>query len=234
MGECKVIIVEGIIGAGKSVLSRELGKALGENTLMLMEPDEKEGRNPYLADFYEDRKRWAFTIQLHLLQSRFAMHLQAQWHVMNGVGHAVLDRSYFGDTAFARLQVAMGDMTVREFETYRAIYHRMTASVLLPNVCVRLLVAPHIAQRRIMARMERETGRKCETAIEEDYLVGLDREIDHMADVLKRQGVAVLDMPWDVDRLTEADRQQAVEGLAARIKGLEPLDLFLDLHRRTT
>jgi len=234
MGQCKVIIVEGIIGAGKSVLSGELGKALGPNTLMLMEPDEKEARNPYLAKFYEDRKRWAFTIQMHLLQARFAMHLQAQWHVMNGVGDAVLDRSYFGDTAFARLQVAMGDMTMEEFETYRAHYHRMTASVLLPNVCVRLLVAPHIAQRRIASRMEKETGRKCESAIEESYLIGLDKEIDHMTDVLKRQGVTVLDMPWDVDRLSEADRAQAVEGLASRINGLAPLDLFLDLHRRTT
>lgn len=230
----KVIIVEGIIGAGKSVLARELGRALGPTTLLLLEPDEKANANPYLADFYGDRPRWAFTMQLHLLQARFAMHLQAQWHVMNRTGHAVLDRSYFGDTSFARLQIANGDMTPREFATYQAIYHRMTASVLLPNVCVRLLVAPRVAQQRITRRMEVETGRKCETAVDEGYLTALDREIDHMTGVLKAQGVTVFDMPWDVDRLSEADRQQAVEGLAARINGLRPLDMFLDLHRRTT
>jgi len=229
----KVVIVEGIIGAGKSILSKELGKALGPTTLMLLEPDEKNNANPYLSSFYADRARWAFTMQLHLLQARYAMHLQAQWHVLNGHGDAVLDRSYFGDTAFARLQLALGDMTEREFKTYQAIYQRMTASVLLPNVCVRLLVAPRVAQQRIMRRMGVETGRSCESVIEVSYLEGLDREIDHMTAVLRQQGVTVFDMPWDVDRLSEEDRHQAVEGLAARIHGLQPVDHFLDLHRRT-
>lgn len=230
----KTVIVEGIIGAGKSVLAQELGRALGPNTLLLLEPDEKKNANPYLASFYTDRPRWAFTMQIHLLQARYAMHLQAQWHALNGYGHAVLDRSYFGDTAFARLQLKLGDMTQREFDTYSAIYHRMTASVLLPNVCVRLLVAPKVAQQRIMRRMESETGRKCESVIDIEYLEELDYQINYMTDVLRRQGVMVFDMPWDIDRLSESDRQQAVEGLAARIEGLAPVDFFLDLHRRTT
>jgi deoxyadenosine/deoxycytidine kinase len=45
----KVVIVEGIIGAGKSVLAKELGRALGPSTLLLLEPDEKKNANPYLA-----------------------------------------------------------------------------------------------------------------------------------------------------------------------------------------
>lgn len=230
----KMVIVEGVIGAGKSILAKELGRALGLTTLTLLEPDEKKNANPYLADFYADRSRWAFTMQIHLLSARYAMHLQAQWHAVNNYGHAVLDRSYFGDTAFARLQLALGDMSQREFDTYSAIYHRMTANVLLPNVCVRLLVAPHVAQQRIMRRMEAETGRKCESVIDMGYLAGLDREIDHMTNVLRQQGVAVLDMPWDIDRLSEDDRRQAVEGLASRIEEMRPVDLFLNKHRRTT
>ena len=64
----KVIIVTGIIGAGKSSLSRELAQELGG--LFLSEPDEKAaatGSNPYLSDFYADQSRWALTMQLHLL-----------------------------------------------------------------------------------------------------------------------------------------------------------------------
>lgn len=152
---------------------------------------------------------------------------------MANQGHAVLDRSYFGDTAFARLQLAMGDMSPREFETYRQSYHSMTASVLLPHVCVRLLVGPEQAQERIRRRMEEQTGRVCESVIDRGYLEALDKEINHMVAVLRQQGVTVYEMPWDIDRLTEEDRVLAVKGLASRIESLEPLDIFLDLHRRT-
>ncbi len=229
----KVVIVEGLIGAGKSSLSKELSEALGEETLLLMEPDEKDGANPYLSDFYGNQSRWAFTMQTHLLQARYRMHLQAQWHAMNKYGDAVLDRSYFGDTAFARLQLTMGAMTSTEFDTYKSLYHAMTASVLLPNVCVRLLVSPEVSNHRISKRMEEQTGRRCENVIDLKYLQNLDTEISHMVNVLRNQGVTILDVPWDVDRSTREDRRCAVEGLAARIREAKVMNPLLDYHRRT-
>jgi len=229
----KVVIIEGIIGAGKSSLTRELGAALGNDTLVQMEPDDAGNANPYLSDFYSDASRWALVLQVHLLQARFRMHLHAQWHALSGRGHALLDRSYFGDTCFARLQLRNGSMSPREFETYRALYHTMTASVLLPNVCVRLLVAPEISKRRIESRLSAREGRKCESGISLQYLVDLDREISHMVAVLRTQGVTVIDMPWDVDRDSEEQRRHAVTSLACRISEQEPPDTFLDLHRRT-
>lgn len=229
----KVVIVEGIIGAGKSSLTRELGRALGSNTLILMEPDEADDANPYLSDFYGDPKRWALVMQMHLLQARYRMHQHAQWHAMSGQGHAILDRSYFGDTCFARLQLRNGAMTQREFNTYRDIYHAMTATVMLPNVCVRMLVAPEIARQRIEGRMAAREGRKCESGIDLRYLMDLDREISHMVSVLRQQGTTVIDMPWDVDRESPESRSLAVESLAARIAEECAPDPFLDLHRRT-
>lgn len=225
--------MEGLISGGKTTLTRELGKALGPSTLILIEPDEKDESNPYLADYYADSPRWSFTMQCHMLAMRFRMHLHAQWHAMQGNGHAVMDRSYFGDTAFARLQLQLGLMTDREFETYRRLYHAMTSSVLLPTVCLRVLVSPEVAIERIKKRLRIQTGRECEAGISLDYLQGLDREIDHVVGVLRQQGVTVLDVPWDEDRDTADIRKGAVEGLAARIQNLEPPDSFLDMHRRT-
>ena len=172
-------------------------------------------------------------MQAHLLQARYRMHLQAQWHAMNKYGDAVMDRSYFGDTAFARLQLAMGAMSTKEFDTYKSLYHAMTASVLLPNVCVRLLVSPEVAAHRIHRRMELQTGRKCENVISLKYLEDLDTEISHVTDVLRHQGVTILDVPWDVERNTEGDRKQAVDGLASRIQEVRAMNPLLDYHRRT-
>lgn len=233
MNRGKTVIVEGLIGSGKTTLSRELAAALGDTTLVLYEPDEKQDANPYLADYYADPARWGFTLQIHQLQARFRMHLHAQWHAMQGFGHAVLDRSYFGDTAFSRLQHQLGWVSDREYETYTSIYHAMTASVLLPNVCVRILVSPQTCNNRISKRMKTEKGRKCEQAIDLDYLKALDHEIDHMVGVLRQQGVNILDVPWDENRDTPSIRQSAVEGLADRIQAIQPPDLFLDMHRRS-
>lgn len=233
MSRQPVVIIEGLIASGKSTLALELGAALGDDALTLLEPDETDNANPYLGLFYGNKERWSFTMQCHLLAKRYRMQLQAQWHAMSGAGPAVLDRSYYGDTCFARMLARSGDMSDDEFATYRTLYHAMTASVLLPNVCVRVLVDPETSLERIMRRYEARDGRKVEAGIPLEYLQALDREIEHMVGVLRAQGVTILDMPWDVDRDTAAQRAQAVKSLAARIRALEPVDMFLDLHRRT-
>lgn len=229
----KTVFIEGAIGAGKSTLSKELAKALGPETLLCVEPDEKGGVNPYLSDYYEDVDRWSFTMQAHLLGLRFRMHLQAQWHCMNSGHDAVMDRSFQGDTAFARLQLKRGHMTQREFDTYRSLYHAMTASVLLPNFCIVLKVDPEVSARRILRRMQVQTGRACETTIDTEYLGQLNHEIEHMASVLQSQGVRVIEVPWNDDRETPEDREDVVATLVSQIRGYDPPDLFLDLHRRT-
>ena len=234
MNRGKVVIVEGIIGAGKSSFTKELARQFGENTQFLQEPDEKNDANPYLADFYKVPGRWAYTMQTHLLQARYKMHLHAQWHAMTTGDNAVLDRSYFGDTAFARLQLKMGDMSQREFDSYESIYHTMTAHVLLPNVCVHLKVTPEVAQQRIIRRMEDETGRRCEDVISLQYLRDLSEEEDLVIRVLESQGVRVLHLPWDEDRSDPSARQETVRGIADYITHYQPPgDMFLDLHRRT-
>jgi deoxyadenosine/deoxycytidine kinase len=230
----KVTILCGLIGSGKSTLSREIAEALGPDTLWLSEPDEQGGRNPYLADYYGDPKRWSLTMQVHLLGTRFRQHLQAQWRAMNTEDHSVLDSSYWQDTSFARLQLRMGLMDQREFDTYASLYHAMTAHVLLPNVCIRLRVSPETSAQRIAYRMERQTGRKCESVIDLQYLRDLDEEITHMTSVLQAQGVLVINVPWEADRKSSESRSDVVRDLARQIQDHTPANPFLDLHRRSS
>lgn len=229
-----VIIVEGLIGAGKSTLTQELGLVLGQDTLVLMEPDEQKNANPYLADFYGNKERWSFTMQTHLLGMRYRMQLAAQWHALCGRGHAICDRSFYGDTCFARMMNNTGEISNREFETYRVLYQAMTASVLLPGVCVRLKVDPEVAADRIRGRASKRDGRKSELSIDLGYLRALDEEIDTTVGVLREQGVQVLSLHWNDDLTSAEARHQAIEQLAADIIDMSPPDLFLQHHRRVT
>lgn len=225
----QVTIVEGIIGAGKSTLCSELAAELGPNTLTLLEP--AEDTNPYLADYYKNPERWSFAIQIHLLQARYRMHLQGQWHVMNGCGNAIYDRSYFGDVAFAYIQRELGYMTEREFTTYRQIYRAMTAGVLFPGVCVVLNVSPEVALSRIRRRMAEKSGRKCETAVTVDYLVRLQDRIRQVTDLLANQGTTVIPVDWDENRDLR-ERHFTIERLAREIQAAPQHSSFPDLHKR--
>jgi len=232
--KCHCIIVEGPPGAGKTSLSRELGEALGEHTIVLLEPaDGEDNANPYLSDYYADPKRWAFNIQIYLLYTRFQIHKNAQDYVMRRYGDAVLDRSYYGDVSFARVQRRLGLMDERDFETYLGSYHTMTASVLPPNICIRLLVSLRTSLRRIHRRSEEQEGRRCEAAITEEYIAAVDDEIGYTCDVLEKQGVRMMNVPWDTDRDTPEDRQETVLGLVERIRSVDPVDLYRDIHRRS-
>ena len=223
-----VTITEGIIGVGKTTFSEALSKHL--NAKWMKEPDEENG-NPYLTKFYEDPERWALTMQMHLLNSRYRMHIHAQWCALQSGKNIVIDRSYFGDTAFANLQFENGTLSSDEFETYCMTYQNMTSSVLLPQVCVFLDVDPEISQERVKRRMDIQTGRTCENAIDLRYLVNLKKHQDRVIDTLQSQGVKIIKLEWNKNRTPEEIDCEAKK-VSEEIFSLTKKS-FMDLYRRT-
>lgn len=217
------IIIEGLMGAGKSTLATELGLVIGDTdskNLVLLEPDEEKNANPYLSQFYGDMARWAFPMQVHMLAKRYRHALQAQWHVMNDVGHAVCDKSLYGDTCFARLMFREGHITSVEMETYRLIYENFDANIKLPSVCVRLRMDPAVAHRRIKSRAQAREGRRFESEVSLDYLYALDHEIDVTVEALRERGVRILDIFWGEERASKEAREGVVRRLAEDILDL--------------
>ena len=55
----RFIVVSGLIGVGKTVLTEKLAKLLGYEPIYEPVKD-----NPYLSDFYKDPHKWAYPMQV--------------------------------------------------------------------------------------------------------------------------------------------------------------------------
>jgi len=193
-----IVWFEGIIGSGKSSISKNLGNLL--KLRVLYEPVDS---NPYLEDFYKDKKRWAFAMQLHLLVVRANMQDLAAAEVIsntedyNGV---ILDRGLPGDHAFARMLTRHGYIHEREYETYKLFYLNRTNTLKPPSIMLFLDVEPEVAMRRI-----KERARGAESGMTIDYLKELrDEYYDLMVELQNGMHdwcgkVDVVRIPYNVD-----------------------------------
>jgi len=151
--------ISGLIGAGKSTLA----KALGES-LKLPVYYEPVIDNVYLEDFYKDMKKYAFPLQIFLLNKRFKQQQQIIWQGQGGV----LDRTIYEDGVFARMLRDSGDLDERDYRTYMELFQNMSNFMQKPNIFVHLDVTPEESLRRINMR-----SRSCESSIPLDYLIAL-------------------------------------------------------------
>jgi deoxyadenosine/deoxycytidine kinase len=156
-----VIIVEGQIGVGKTTMGEILEQEAGI-------PLFRELTNPYtlnlLDRFYADKKRWAFTLQIHFLNERFRMIKEI---FRNGGG--TLDRSIFGDRIFAEMLYDDGDMLEEEFQTYSTLLDNMLEHAQSPDLLVYLDCTVDTALERI-----RKRNRGLESDIPREYLEHLN------------------------------------------------------------
>jgi deoxyadenosine/deoxycytidine kinase len=156
-----VIIIEGQIGVGKTTMGEILEQEAGV-------PLFRELTNPYtlnlLDRFYADKKRWAFTLQIHFLNERFRMIKDI---FRNGGG--TLDRSIFGDRIFAEMLYHDGDMLEEEFGTYSTLLDNMLEHAQSPDLLVYLDCSVDTAMERIKKR-----DRGLESGIPRDYLENLN------------------------------------------------------------
>lgn len=168
-----IICVEGLIGVGKSTLCEALD---GEKFY------EPVGSNPFLELYYEDKKRWAYAMQVNLLAERFAMFQRAQW----AEGDCVMDRSYYGDYAFAIVQKKQGMMTDAEFASYVKMHKLHQRYLGFPDIILRLVLPLEEEQKRI-----RERGRDCEKDLDPAYLMALSEAYDDLFEELKSECTVV-------------------------------------------
>jgi deoxyadenosine/deoxycytidine kinase len=157
----KFIIVAGNIGVGKSTLVRLLCDRLGWQPFY-----EPETENPYLADFYQDMSRWCFQSQVFFLSRRLQIHHQ----ILHHNGSVIQDRSIYEDAEiFARNLNLQGNMSDRDYATYRSLYQTLAEFLPPPDLVIYLRASVDTLSRRIALR-----NRDYEKSINPDYLAGVN------------------------------------------------------------
>jgi len=156
--EVQYVIIEGVIGAGKTTLAQIASARYGAR-LILERPDE----NPFLEKFYADRKRWAFQTQLSYLATRFK---QQQEILKRDLFQQVMvsDYSFDKDRIFARINLS-GD----ELQLYDTLYGMMQPTTPVPDLVVYL----QASTERLLTNI-RKRARPYEAEIESAYIEALN------------------------------------------------------------
>jgi deoxyadenosine/deoxycytidine kinase len=163
MTENRYIAVEGVIGVGKTSLSKLLTERL-KAQLVLEEVEE----NPFLKDFYKDRARYAFQTQMHFLFSRYQQQRSLRQTELFS-DRLVADYLFQKDRIFAGL-----NLSDRELALYEKLVVWLELDVVKPDVVVYLQASSDILLERIGRR-----GRPFEKDMDRDYIKQLNEAYNH-------------------------------------------------------
>ncbi|HFI0463330.1 TPA: deoxynucleoside kinase [Streptococcus suis] len=145
-----IIVVGGMIGAGKTSVAKVIGQELGSQVFY-----ENVEDNEILPLFYtaskeeQDAKRYPFLLQLEFLNSRYQDIKQA-FHDQ----HNVLDRSIYEDWYFCKINNQLGRISDMEFRIYEKLLENMMQELSeLPQKAPDLMVYLHGSFETIMDRI---------------------------------------------------------------------------------
>ena len=176
----RMIVLAGNIGSGKTSLTQLLSRRFGWQASY-----ESVANNPYLADFYNDMKTWAFHLQMYFLGNR-ASEIE---NLVNSGDSAILDRSIYEDAhIFVRALHEMGNLSDRDYQAYFKLYDMVLKTLPKPTLLIRLQTPVDKLVERIHKR-----ARSIEDAIDPDYLRLLDSYYQQWAQEYTESPVLTID-----------------------------------------
>jgi len=137
----RYIVIEGPIGVGKTSLAKLLAKEFNARCIL-----ENVGDNPFLPDFYEDRKKYAFQTQIFFLLNRFQQQREiAQLDLFNQI--TLCDYLFDKDRVFASI-----NLDDHELALYEQVFHLLNVQISSPDLVIFLEAKPEVLLHRIKSR----------------------------------------------------------------------------------
>ncbi len=193
------IAIEGAIGVGKTTLARLLQSTF--KAQLLLEVFEE---NPFLADFYTDRERYAFQTQIFFLLSRYHQQRAVPGLLKTG-GNLIADYTFEKDALFAGINLE-GD----EFDVYYQVHEALAEKIPLPDLIVYLRADTDILMQRIANR-----DRPYERNMERAYIDQLNHAYDEFFGE-NHNGTQIL--PIDTNDLNYIANQEDLKWVSDRIR----------------
>ncbi|MDP8256985.1 MAG: deoxynucleoside kinase [Candidatus Alcyoniella australis] len=159
MARGRHIVIEGPIGVGKTSMTRMLAQRIGARPLF-----EQASENPFLEDFYRDRRKFAFQTQIFFLLSRWQQQKELAQPDLFSEG-VVADYLFAKDRIFAQL-----NLSERELTLYNRLYDLLITDIPKPDLVVYLAAPTKVLLKRI-----RQRGTPQERPITSDYLEELNQ-----------------------------------------------------------
>lgn len=163
MAEINYVAVEGAIGAGKTSLAELLAQKTDARLIL-----EETEQNPFLPDFYKDKRRYAFQIQLFFLLSR---HKQQQELFAIDLFHKKVVSDYFFDKDRIFASVNLDE---REFHLYEKLLSILEKDIPKPDLVIYLQTSSEVLLERI-----KERGRSFERNMDLDYIRALNEAYNY-------------------------------------------------------
>jgi len=212
---CRMLIgIAGMVGSGKSTLTRALAARFGLQHAL----ESVDEENPWLVRFYgggvDAMREYALPLQLHFLATRF----ESMRRIRGAGGSWILDRTWYEDAEiFARGHHEEGLLSDLEWELYQRLYVELLHSPAARPP--RLLVYLHAPLDVIVSRI-RLRGRPKERETPDSYWSALHARYDRWITRFCACPVLALDVR-DYDLVGDPS---TIDPIAAKVRAvIEPV-----------
>lgn len=151
----KFVVIEGLIGAGKTSLSKKIAEHFNAKLIL-----EQFADNPFLPKFYKDPDKYSFQLELSFLAERY--HQLKNELISGDLFKSFLISDYYFTKSLIFAKSTLAD---DEYRLFRNLFNIILTTLPKPDLYVFLHLNPENALKNIKKR-----GREYEQSIDINYL----------------------------------------------------------------